>query len=334
MDNELSTKRRLIITLVVATVVIFVALVWLITALRPWKLLGAQNPSQTANRVLVERDCTHSIAYWKAHPELYPPQVFMAGVIYHETELEALLSDETQDLAQQLKAQSVVAFLNGQAGADQRQIEATLFEAYGWLEQHSVNSQITQDELDTGQRLFQALEAFNLGLAGVESCEKTGPVSGKVTATKADTAQGSLTSGMTLTPTPSQTPSPTGRATSLVGTASSPTVTPSPTTIRPGYPSLTPTRTSQPPIFTATSRPPSNPTPTNQPSNTPIPPSPTSAPSDTPIPPSPTTAPTDTPIPPSPTTPPTATPIPPSPTLPPPATPIPPTPTLPSMPPI
>lgn len=238
--------------MVVATVIIFVVLVWLIATYIPWDILGLQGPKTSPN-VPVVTNCTLPIAYWKAHPELYPSQMVIGGIVYKERELEALLSDDSQDPAQQIKAQLVVAFLNSQAGADQDSIETTLFDAYGWLVQHPPGSQVTEGELEAGRQLYDLLDAYNLGLAGVVPCEAALSVTHTSTASGTELLAVSLTPTQTGTPTPSETPTPTGQWTATI----SPTRTPVPTTQRPGNASPTATRYSPPQATnTPTSRPP------------------------------------------------------------------------------
>ncbi len=256
MDNEIITRRRQIFIMIGASVVVFIGLVWLIAAIRPWDLLGVQIPTHTAASQ-VAKDCTHTVSYWKSHPELFPPRVFIGGVTYHETELEALLSNDSQELAQQIKVQLVVAFLNNQAGADQSTIEASVFDAYGWLEQHPSGSPVTEDGLGQGRQLFDALEAYNLGMAGVTACEATR------LSTKTASPAHSATPMLSLTPSPTASPTASATPTLAGPTATDTYVAPSPT--------RSATRTPLPPVLqpTDTPRPPTTPPP---PSNTPRPP--------------------------------------------------------------
>ncbi len=285
MENEIVSRRRQIFILVAASVVVFIGLVWLIAAIRPWDLLGVEISTQTASQPVV-RDCTRPITYWKAHPELYPPQVLIGGVAYEETELEALLSDDSQELAQQIKAQLVVAFLNDQAGADQDSIEATVFDAYGWLQQHPPGSQPTEADKALGRQLFDALETFNLGLADVAPC-----ASGQVYTRTVRPTQ-TIALDMTLTPTEVSVSAASQTSTLTVLAATDTMVYIPPTVI--------PTRTSKPPV--------------QNPTNTPRPPTAPPPPTDTPRPPD---TPTNTPLPPSPTLPPPTPTLPaPTPTLP------------------
>jgi hypothetical protein len=264
MDDEITAKRRLVLILIIVTVVIFVGLVWSIVTYLPLNLLGLPSPSITADRGRVESNCTHPVAYWKEHPELYPSQVVIGGKVYEEKELAVILSDETQDPAQQLQAQLAGVFLNSLAGADQSSIEATIFEAYGWLVQHPPGSQATDSERETGSRLVNELDAYNMGLTGVAPCDKTIflTLTARGTATETATAVLSITPSQTNTPTASETPTPTNSPTMPFSTVIYATHTPTPTTEEPGHPSSTP-------------RPTLSPSATNTPVNTKTPPPPT-----------------------------------------------------------
>lgn len=258
MENEITTKRGLILILVVATVAVFVGLVWLIATYMPWNLLGFSSPSVTAT-AWTERNCTYPVSYWKAHPELYPPQMVIGGTIYKERELEALLSDETQNPAQQIKVQLAVAFLNILGGADQSRIETTIFEAYGWLVQHPAGSQVTEDELEAGTRLFRLLEAYNDGLSGVALCEgvQIPTLIASSTPTETPTVLLTTTPSQTATPSPSETPTPIEFTATATYFLFVPTRTTKPTTEPPPQvPTNTPVQPTEPPAPTKTQPPP------------------------------------------------------------------------------
>jgi hypothetical protein len=255
MDNELSSRRGWIIALIVATILIFVGLVWLIATFTPWSRLGLQNPSATTGGNALQ-ECTYPITYWRQHPELYPAQVIIGGVPYKQRELEALLTDEELNLILQIRAQLAVAFLNIASGADQSGIEATLFSAYGWLLNHPLGTELSADELEVGTNYLSLLEAYNHGQAGVAACEATLPLvrTGTSIATGTAILESSGTPSQTSTPTPSETPT-TGSQTE---TATYFYITPSHTTI--------PTTRVPPPLPTNTSKPPTTrPSPTNTP---------------------------------------------------------------------
>jgi hypothetical protein len=292
MENETISKRRLAIILILAAVVIFVGLVWLAVRYLPLNLLGLQNPTGTAS-VQVQINCIYPLDYWRAHPELYPPQIFLGNVVYKERELEALLAGGSQDPVQQLKVQLVVAFLNGLVGADQSAIQPTVFEAYAWLVEHPAGSQLSEEELAQSQQMDSALHAYNQGLAGVAACEAnpvqelTNSVEGTVTQPVSQTPSGTPTHTPTGTPTPKVTltqetlPSPSATSTPTAHLAGN--FSPTPTQYLPPQPTKTPT--TRPPTSTATKIP-ATPTFTPPPPPSPtytLPPLPT--PSHTPIPP-------------------------------------------------
>jgi hypothetical protein len=272
----MAEKRGLVLILVIATVVIFVGLVWAISSFLPLSFAASPSPTLTADAPRVAMNCTSPVVYWKAHPELYPLKVVIGGHVYQAGELKQIFSGQTEDLPTKLQAQLSAAYLNILAGADQSYIESTIFEAYGWIIQHPAGSQVDDSAMGDGTRLLNLLEAYNLGLTGVMPCDTgllttTEPRDATETATATITATPSLTE----TATPSETPSPTNYPTEPFYTVSAPSRTPSPTV-----------RNTQQPASTYTNTP--APTATKAPSNTPVPPTaiPTTPPTE--IPPTPT----------------------------------------------
>ena len=265
MENEITTKRGLIVILVVATVAVFIGLVWLIATYVPWNLLGFPNPSITATVTQMEQNCTYPISYWKEHPELYPPQMVIGGIVYEAKDVREILANETQNATQLIQAQLVGAFLNMLAGADQSSIETIVFEAYGWLVKHPTGSQVSDDDREAGVRLFKVLEAYNDGLSGVALCGglqiPTLVVSS--TPTETQTVLWTLTPSETSTPTPSETPTPTEQTATATSFFFVPTRTTKPTTEPPPQ---VPTNTPIQPTETKIPPPPTN---------TPLPPTPT-----------------------------------------------------------
>src|SRR4030042_5590043 len=140
MENEITKKRGLILILVIATIAIFVGLVWLIATYLPKNLLGLSSPSFTST-AWVEKNCTYPVSYWMEHPELYPPQIVLGSKLYQANDIREALTGADLDPIAQLQAQLVGAFLNISSGADQDLIEATIFQAYSWLVQHTAGSQ-------------------------------------------------------------------------------------------------------------------------------------------------------------------------------------------------
>jgi len=288
MQPEITAKRGLFLILVITTMVVFVGLVWVIARNVPWGLLNstASTPTTSASRTLV--NCTYPVPYWQQHTELYPPQLVLGNKTYLPIEIEEILSEGSQDPNRRLQTQLVGVFLNISAGADQAIIEATVFQAYGWLEQHPDGSQVSDNDLEANTRLYSSLEAYNLGLAGVAAC----PGASSYTKTEVVTPFGTtsflstITPTETSTPTPSETPTPISPAGTLVIASQ----TSKPTTELPGNTTYTPEAPTELPTFTATHQP--SPTDTAvktteapTPTNTPITPSPT-------LPPEPTITPT------------------------------------------
>src|SRR4030042_6180091 len=135
MEREMIAKRGLILILVVATVTVFIGLVWLIATKIPWSQLSYPNPSLTAGIAKTERNCTYPVTYWREHAESYPSRIVIGAVEYQAEDIRVILSNETTDLSKQLQAQLGGAFLNTISGANQSLIESVIFKAYTWLVQ-------------------------------------------------------------------------------------------------------------------------------------------------------------------------------------------------------
>ena len=256
----MAEKRGLVLTLVIGTVVIFIGLVWAISSYLPLNLNASPSPTFTADAPRVAMNCAAPIAFWLEHPELYPVQLVIAGQVYKSGDLQVIFSGQNEDLPTRLQAQLTAAYLNILSGADQSYIETTIFEAYGWVLQHPANSQIDDVAQEEGTRLYNLLEAYNLGLTGVAPCEftllaMTEPVKTVDTAT----VEFTMTPSQTETATPSETPSPTTFPTEPIYTVVVPSRTPSPTKRNTEQPASTPTNTTEP-------------TATKAPTNTPKPP--------------------------------------------------------------
>jgi hypothetical protein len=284
----MADKRGLVILLVIAMVAIFIGLVWAIATYLPLNLAAAPSPTFTADVSRVAMNCTSPIAFWKQHTELYPAQVVIGGQVYNALNLNQVFSGQAEDVPAKLQAQLTAAYLNILSGADQSYIETTIFEAYTWLVQHPAGSQVTDSEQEEGTRLFNLLEAYNLGLTGVKLCE-----SASLTLTEAGTATETATVTTTVTPSQTNTTPASGTPTPIENTATA--------TYEYIPPTRAATRTSEPPIQYPTNTP-IQPTEAPAPTNTSAPPAPTNtsappAPTNTPVTPEPPTpVPTDTPI--------------------------------------
>jgi hypothetical protein len=283
----MSDKRGLVLILVIATVVIFVGLVWAITTYLPLNLAAAPSPTITAEHPRVAANCASPIAFWKQHPEFYPAKMVIGEQVYKAGELSKIFSSQNDDFPAKLQAQLTAAYLNILAGADQSYIETTIFESYAWLVQHPTGSEMTDSEQEEGTRLFNLLEAYNLGLTGVKRCEIAGLIlTDAGTATETATVTITVTASPTETPPASETPIPI----EITATATYEFIPPT----------RAPTRTTEPPI--------------QYPTNTSVQPTQAPAPTETPV---PTEAPTNIPPPPTLTLPPPTPTLPqPTPTLP------------------
>jgi hypothetical protein len=290
MDNVITEKRGLVLILVIATVVIFVGLVWVIATYLPLNLLGVPSPSFTADSPRVGTNCTYPVSYWKEHPELYPAQIVIGGQLYKADNVAEIFSDQTKDLYAQVQVQLTTAYLNILSGADQSYIETTIFEAYGWLVQHPAGSQVQDSEREAGTRLFNVLEAYNLGLTGVTPCLRASGLTLTITSTPTETPTVllTITPSETPTPTPSESPTPTELTATATNFFIYPTSTAIPT-IKPTIqiPTNTPIQPTEPPTATNTTMPTNTTAPT-------LPPQPTAIPT---FPPTPTANPTFPPAP-------------------------------------
>jgi hypothetical protein len=117
-------------------------------------------------------NCTHSMTYWKDHPEEWPvEQLTVGGVDYSKTQILQLLELPPSDyylidLAQQLST----AWLNVSKGADPKHIETALDAANDWFLGHPMGSQVDEAEVIPLIDLADSLESYNLGLTGPGMC--------------------------------------------------------------------------------------------------------------------------------------------------------------------
>ncbi len=254
MESVASSKRGWVIGLVLATVAVFVGLVWLISSKVPWRIFNLPFSAQTATSAPAVRNCTRPVAYWQQHAELYPARIVLGEEVYPADQIKAILSSDSPDLTAQVKMQLVGVYLNISAGADQSDIESTLFQAFGWLKNNATVAQLNDSERATGTNIFHILEAFNLGYSGVGAC----PAETLASATASSTGTATATYPLTSTPSPSASASPTVTP-SPGSTRVSPSQTVSPTPGGPGIPTASPYRS---PTWTVTKSPPPPNTPT------------------------------------------------------------------------
>jgi hypothetical protein len=238
MEHLLSEKRGLLILLVITTVLVFIGLVWAIVTYLPLTSAASPSPSDTLEAPRMALNCASPVAFWVKHPEYYPSQLIIAGKVYLAVEIKGIFEHANSDLPAKLQAQLVAAYLNTLSGAEQSYIQATMFEAYGWLVEHPSGNQLQPSDQDEGTRLLNLLEAYNLGQTGVAPCET------------AYLTQQAEMSRITDTPTPTYTDTPNPSETSSASDTPQPTQTePYQPVITVVQPSKTPTRTSGAPII-------------------------------------------------------------------------------------
>ncbi len=288
MNNVAPERRWVVIVLVVLTIAIFIGFVWVIATYLPLDFRAMVDPSPTTGIAETKANCAAPVEYWKEHPDLYPTKIVIGDQVYLGSEISAIFDVQPDDLTGELRAQLATAYLNISAGADQSYIEATVFQAYSWLVDHPVGSQVSDDEREEGKRLFDLLEAYNQGLTGVAACE--GMISQPATGGAAIGTAGVeliITVTSTRMEGTSETSTPSSTSTSEpIYTGIAPSRTPVPTTQAPRNTTPTPTRTNVPsptntavrttvaPTATNTLAPTFTPTLPSTPTNTPTIPSP------------------------------------------------------------
>jgi hypothetical protein len=267
MERESLKKRGLLLTLMVSSVVIFISLVWIFATRASRGLQSTPISTLAVTQARVEANCAYPIGYWEAHPELYPSQIVLGSQVYKADEVSKVLSDQSGGQRARLQAQLIGAFLNILSGADQSFINSTIFQAYGWIVDHPGGTEASEADLQAGARLYNLLEAYNLGLAGVPACQGAAAYAATVTLGPTETI------ALSPTGTPSETPTPTP----------SPSASPTTEFIYPTWtvavssPTRTPTvaEPNEPPEATETTAP------TREPTETPEPPTEEPSPTDT-----------------------------------------------------
>jgi hypothetical protein len=269
MENGIAGKRGLLVILILATVVVFIGLVWAIANYLPFNSTASPRPSDTLVPPRLAMDCVAPVAYWVGHPEYYPEQLVLAGTNYPAATIKEIFTSQASDLSSKIKAQLTAAYLNIQSGAGQSYIQATIFQAYGWLMSHPPGDELQQADQEEGMRLFNLLEAYNLGETGVAPCDvayltqqaETGTVTATSTVTFTSSPEPSETAPPSETPQPTETLS-TSEAIPTATYEYIPPVRTATWTSAPPIqnPTKTPLPPTNPPVPTDTQRPPNTPT--------------------------------------------------------------------------
>jgi hypothetical protein len=293
-----------------------------------------------------ETNCTYPVVYWQDHPDEWPAEIVIGGVLLNKDAARSVYAAADPDVQTGLIRQVYTAFLNIIHGADMRVMENVLKDAVLWLEANPPGVQLSEFNRRQGLDIVQLVENYNNGYLGPGVCPGApvtatpSPVIPTLTPSETAVLPTAAFPTQPLLSTPLRLPSPTSSfrqaspqptlnptvptPTLQPTTSTAPTLQPSPT-LFPGSPTLAPIQTFPPsptrltptpsrtPLPTLTPPPPTN---TPRPTNTPPPPTNTPRPTSTP-------PPTATMVPPTNTPPPTATPVPPTNTPAPTATPLP-----------
>jgi hypothetical protein len=266
-DIRMPEKRGLLVFLVMATVVVFVGVVWAMATFLPFNLGGEVSPTMTEPAASIKTNCVHSIAYWKEHAEAYPAQLVIGEQVYQAGEIRSIFTNAASDPWDELQAQLVGAYLNIRWGADQSYIQPILFEAYGWLVAHPQGSELAEDEKEDATRLDNLLQAYNQGVSGVAACEPMIEVDETIASSKTAISSATLTSSPSSTATISEAPTSSEISPTTTDFYIPPTSTTQPTSIPPvQYPTNTkapPTNTQPPPEIPTNTQPPQPTIPTN-----------------------------------------------------------------------
>jgi hypothetical protein len=232
--------------------------------------------------------CTHTLGYWKTHPEAWPvEEVEMGGVTYSQEEALLIFDTPSKGDATYLLAHQLLGTkLNIASGAIGEVIEGTITESDTWLVENPLGSRPKGTARQSGIELAEALETFNAGDVGPGGCdEEEVDHQPSETPTPTPTKELKILSGETNTPTgtptstPTRTSTPTPTHTSTATSVEERAATATPTTTSTDLPTATatstPTYTSTPtstgtPTATATSTPTSTSTatPTETPTET------------------------------------------------------------------
>jgi hypothetical protein len=183
---------------------------------------GSLSSNATNSNPVIKTNCNHSLGYWVAHPERYPPYIVIGDQKYFREEAAAILANP--DPAQALLKQVMVAFLNSTAEGRQGGVNEELLEAYQWLAANPAGGAMADSVRLESERLVAALAKFNDGLASLPPCDD--PSTPTPTATVISTRIISTVIWIfnpTSPPTATLTPSPIPTRTST------PTRTPTPT---------------------------------------------------------------------------------------------------------
>ena len=119
-----------------------------------------------------DSNCTHSIGYWKEHPESWPVDGITIGGITYPKEEALLLFDTPSkgDATYILAYQLIAAKLNILNGAEPGFLDQTIQDADEWLVVNPVGSKPKNPTRKVGLALAEVLEMYNTGEIGPGMC--------------------------------------------------------------------------------------------------------------------------------------------------------------------
>jgi hypothetical protein len=117
-------------------------------------------------------NCTHTMGYWKNHPEAWPvEEITIGGVTFAKAAVLTILEtapggDATYVLVHQL----IAAKLNTLKGTDPITVAVTITDADNWLSVHPLGSDPSDPDRAQGIALAEILDGYNNGLIGPDHC--------------------------------------------------------------------------------------------------------------------------------------------------------------------
>jgi hypothetical protein len=224
--------------------------------------------------------CSHSAAYWAAHPDAWPYQIVVSSYTYLKEKAIGVFNSHSPDATTVLFIQFHAAIMNYLTGTNSGAVEQTILEASDWLASHPIGSQLTDSDTQVALGLAQTLLDHNNGVTGPGVCEgdpyllgASGALMPTIDATQAAAVTSTVVVETPVEDTPTVTAFATSRPRTAVPTQGPRKKPPRATSTQPPPPTNTSAPPTQPP---PTQPPPPPPTPTQPPP--PPPPTPTSAP--------------------------------------------------------
>lgn len=147
------------------------------------------------------QNCTYSAYYWQNNPNQWLTEnIIIRRLTYTKSDALDILTRQTPDEVTGMLKEFFATALNILKGADPSAIEGWIGEISEWLDQHPLNSELSEEERNNAARLTNLLANFNNGQVGPGACadEPSTPIPLPTTA--------SIVPTTTVTSTPTGTP--------------------------------------------------------------------------------------------------------------------------------